>query len=407
MSRVVSKNLFNFAPKGEVDEDIRIGSIRKGKCRRGTSFFAFGASCWAFVYYLSKYVFNQSLGRILWPYSEVPCSEHQLFIEATLFMFYGTILNNAEKFVKGFRVFNNWYMELVNDHPVYKKGIEACCHSEFKVQTTHCGDYGVNVLVHVPKYLANNTDRAAVVYAHGGGVVACSAATHKPFLSTLANECGVVVFNVDYRRAPETRCPNNILDFYEVLKYVKEHATELGVDASKIAIAGESGGGYLCLGTMVLLAKQKKSHIVKLAMPSIPMTDDDIFHTWSWGNLVLRKLWRWLSHDFENEKNDALLFPGKAADNVLKNMPPTILWEAEFDLFIAENTRLANRLKSAGRLLEFVVFPGQRHGSNMNPNMKCYQMGMDAWKLAIAEYLHGEIALEGCDECNNMITSSE
>ena len=46
------------------------------------------------------------------------------------------------------------------------------------------------------------------------------------------------------------RCPNNVLDFYEVVKYVVSHASELGVDPSRIAIAGESGGGYVCAGTM-------------------------------------------------------------------------------------------------------------------------------------------------------------
>ena len=95
-----------------------------------------------------------------------------------------------------------------------------------------------------------------------------------------------------------------------------------------------------------------------------------------------------IAHDFEKQKNDPLLFPGKSTKEVLRNMPPTIVWESEFDVFIHEATRLAHRLQDAGRLLEFVVFPGQRHGSNINPQLKCHQMGMDAWKLATKEYLH-------------------
>ena len=43
-----------------------------------------------------------------------------------------------------------------------------------------------------------------IVYAHGGGVVACSANQYKPYLSYMAVDCGVVVYNVDYRLAPET-----------------------------------------------------------------------------------------------------------------------------------------------------------------------------------------------------------
>merc|ERR1719402_786624 len=93
---------------------------------------------------------------------------------------------------------------------------------------------------------------------------------HKPVLADMAVNCGVVVFNVDYRLAPQTRCPNNILDFYSVVKYVSSHAAELGVDPSRLAIAGESGGGYICAGAMVQLARQGESNLVKLAVPIIP-----------------------------------------------------------------------------------------------------------------------------------------
>jgi acetyl esterase/lipase len=44
-------------------------------------------------------------------------------------------------------------------------------------------------------------------------------------------------------------------DFYAVLMHVIQHAEELGVDRHRVAIAGESGGGYICFGTMVMLGK--------------------------------------------------------------------------------------------------------------------------------------------------------
>ena len=47
------------------------------------------------------------------------------------------------------------------------------------------------------------------------------------------------------------RCPNNVLDFYSAVKYVASHASALGVDPARIAMAGESGGGYICSGAMV------------------------------------------------------------------------------------------------------------------------------------------------------------
>ena len=129
----------------------------------------------------------------------------------------------------------------VAHHPGHKKGIEGCLHTEIKVPTNHDGEYDVTVLVHTPKSISKEACSPAIIYAHGGGVAACSALMFKPYLSNVANECGVVVYNVDYRLAPETKCPNNMLDFYSVVKYISSHAKSLHIDPTKIAIAGESG----------------------------------------------------------------------------------------------------------------------------------------------------------------------
>ena len=69
-------------------------------------------------------------------------------------------------------------------------------------------------------------------------------------------------------------CPNNVLDFYSAIKYVASHASELGVDPSRICMAGESGGGYICSGAMVEMARRGEAGLVKLAIPSIAMLDD-------------------------------------------------------------------------------------------------------------------------------------
>ena len=89
----------------------------------------------------------------------------------------------------------------------------------------------------------------------------------------------------------------------------------------------------------------------------------------------------------EELSNDALLYPGKADEETLGKMPPTIIWEAEFDFYITEASRFASRLRAAGRLLEFVVIPGSKHGSGMSPMHKCFKVEREAWRTAIQEYL--------------------
>ena len=171
----------------------------------------------------------------------------------------------------------NMYFTKLGDHPNYQKAVDNCDHDEMVVPARDGNDSTVRVLVHTPKNLNCSDSRIGLLYAHGGAVIAGSADLYKPVLSLLAQECGVVIYNVDYRLAPETKCPHNILDFYSSLKHISENAENLGIDKTRIAISGESGGGYICFGTMVMLAQRGESSLVKAALPIIPMVSDYFF----------------------------------------------------------------------------------------------------------------------------------
>merc|ERR1740128_928944 len=99
----------------------------------------------------------------------------------------------------------------------------------------------------------------------------------KAHCSSIAELTGTVFFNVDYRLAPETKCPDNILDYYSTLKYVVDNCEKLNIDPRRVGILGESGGGYLTAALEVMLAQKDESHLVKLAIPVIPMLDDLCF----------------------------------------------------------------------------------------------------------------------------------
>ena len=347
MERVVSKNLFNFKLNGQLDADIQEAEAAMAKMGDPIKLMA-------------------DIGKL-----------------------------PEKEFSKSIRNLCDTFMGMSAKHPILLNGVYSCNHAELKVPTKHDGDYAVPVLVHTPKAIKSKSDKAAIIYAHGGGVVAGSANLYKPYLSSLALDCGVVVFNVDYRLAPETKCPNNVLDFYHVLKYVINNATALGVDPTKIAIGGESGGGYICFGAMILLARNDESNLVKLAIPNIPMVSDYAFtmdaaamtNEEAAQAQTQQKFWNCVASNMETQKNDPLMFPDKATDEILSKMPPTIVWEAEFDMFITEATRIANRLRAAGRLLELVVIPGIKHASAFNPTFKCLKMEREAYRLAINEYL--------------------
>ena len=122
------------------------------------------------------------------------------------------------------------FITQIGAHPTLQQCSKQTVETQLSVPTTHCTDYNVPVHVYTPSSLAHNTRNAAYIYAHGGGGVASTAPLAKPWLDYIAVNCGVVVFNVDYRLAPETKSPNNVLDFYECLKFVYNNAAHLNID---------------------------------------------------------------------------------------------------------------------------------------------------------------------------------
>merc|ERR1712156_598658 len=196
--RVKSKNLFNFRPQGFIDPVV-VAEDEKMKQDFGLDPVA-----------MAEHMKNQS--------------ESEFVEEMRGFM--GGFLGNTP----------------FKTDPAYVEAYASCNNSELMVTTKHDGEYNVKVLVHEPKSLAGEKNRPAIVYAHGGGCIGGTADLYENFLAHMAVDCRVVVYNVDYRLAPETRCPNNVLDYYEAIKYVAANAEQLGVDPSRIAMAGEGGG---------------------------------------------------------------------------------------------------------------------------------------------------------------------
>ena len=99
--------------------------------------------------------------------------------------------------------------------------------------------------------------RGAVVWLHGGGFVMGDLDTEHPWAVRIARGAGVVVVSVGYRRAPEHRFPAALDDAYAAFVWTAEHAAELGVDPSRLAIMGDSAGGGLTVATLVAIRDAK------------------------------------------------------------------------------------------------------------------------------------------------------
>jgi alpha-L-fucosidase 2 len=110
------------------------------------------------------------------------------------------------------------------------------------VEFAHPGAKPLLLDLHVPD---GDGPFAATILIHGGGFDEGSRSTNvRPLFEPLAN-AGIAWFSIDYRLAPEAHFPEAIADVYTAIRWVKAHAAEYHVDASRIALIGESAGGLL------------------------------------------------------------------------------------------------------------------------------------------------------------------
>ena len=113
---------------------------------------------------------------------------------------------------------------------------------------------GIPVRLYRPKGVPASTALPALVFFHGGGWVIGDLETHDVLCRQLAAGAGISVVNVDYRLAPEQKFPAAIDDAWAATRWVAAQAAELGIDAGRLAVGGDSAGGNLA-AVVALLAR--------------------------------------------------------------------------------------------------------------------------------------------------------
>jgi acetyl esterase/lipase len=226
----------------------------------------------------------------------------------------------------------------------------------------------VRLLVYTPT--AGGTLRPAYFYIHGGGYVMGSPDMADAQNRAIAMELGCVVAAVDYRLAPETTFPGNIEDCYAALNWFYGHAAELGINAGRIAIGGESAGGGLAAALALLVRDRGEIPIIhqQLVYPLLDDRSPDSSHPFAgefgWTREASRFGWRSL---LGREPGSADVSPYAAASRAehLDGLPPAFIGVGALDLLLEENLEYARRLTRAGVPVELHVYPGAFHGSDM------------------------------------------
>lgn len=216
---------------------------------------------------------------------------------------------------------------------------------------------------------------APCIYSmHGGGYVLGSRELDNAAFAGWCPDLGVVGVSVEYRLAPETPYPGPLEDCYRGLLWCFEHADELGIDTSRIGIAGVSAGGGLA-AALALLVRERAEVSVAFQLLDCPMLDDrqqtvssreDGLPVWSRHSNEFG--WRsYLGELYGRDEVPSTAAPARAAN--LSGLPPAFVSVGTVDGFRDEDVLYAMRLNDAEVPTELHVYPGLCHG---------YQIAVDA-----------------------------
>lgn len=232
------------------------------------------------------------------------------------------------------------------------------------------GDTKIPARVYTP-VAAGGEAMAGIVFFHGGGFVVGDLDSYDPFCRMLANESGCRVVSVGYRLAPEHKFPAGVEDCYAALKWVEDNATALGIDANRIAVAGDSAGGNLA-AVAVLLAKAKGTPKPAFQLLIYPAVSADLKSAsatnFARGYFLDLQTIGWFMMHYApgGDPADPRLIPMSATD--VSGLPPAYIVTAGCDPLRDGAAAYAEKLKAAGVKVTHVDYPTMIHAFMHVPN---------------------------------------
>ena len=222
---------------------------------------------------------------------------------------------------------------------------------------------GVPARLYVPPEAP--TPSPLLVYFHGGGHVVADLETHDATCRWFARETGVRVLAADYRRAPEHPFPAAVEDALAAFRHAASHARELGADAARIAVGGDSAGANLAAVVAQLAAADELSPVFQLLI--YPVCDyspewpsQELFAS---GFFLTRAEIRWYRSHYL--RDDAAASDPRASPLLredLSGLAPAYVATAGFDPLRDEAEEYARRLRAAGVAVTLRRHAGYGHG---------------------------------------------
>ena len=208
-----------------------------------------------------------------------------------------------------------------------------------------------------------------LVHLHGGGWTIGDLDTHDHPCRTLCAEAGIVVVSVDYRLAPEHPFPAAVDDSWAALQWAAEHAAEIGGDAARLAVGGDSAGGNLA-AVLALMARDAGGPALGLQLLVYPSVDNRADHTERYpsllenaeGYVLTLATMKWFGANYlpdDTDRTDWRASPILAPD--LSGLAPAHVVTVELDPLRDEGHAYVEALRAAGNDVTHAHYEGTVH----------------------------------------------
>ena len=243
------------------------------------------------------------------------------------------------------------------------------------------GDIPVRVFRPTPA-----TGLPLLLWFHGGGWVTGNLDTHDQLGRLLADASGAVVVSVDYRLAPEAKFPAAADDCLAAYEWALAHADEVGADAGRVAIGGDSAGGNLA-AVVALDARERGLPQPKLQLLVYPVTDYELDSVSmidnAKGYFLEAEGMRWFWEHYARtpfDYDDTRFSPLRASDH--SGLARAVVITAEYDPLRDQGEEYAHKLGAAAVPTEAVRADGLIHGFfGMHEFMP---PGQGSWDVSVA-----------------------
>jgi len=203
-----------------------------------------------------------------------------------------------------------------------------------------------------------------LVFYHGGGMIYGDLDSHDAMCRFLAEQAGVRVLAVDYRLGPEAPFPAGVEDAWTAYEWISANASDYGADPHRLAVGGDSAGGYLAATTAIRAAHEGRPLAFQLLI--YPVTDME-------GKSESRAKFgrnHYLTHEFMEKATENYLKGHDPRDprasvihaEIPPNLAPAFVTTAGFDPLRDEGEAYAEKLADAGVDVAMKRYGGEIHG---------------------------------------------